>query len=130
VKIKEEMKLLATTLSLFFAVVTLSAGGNSKPDLATQQMPSHMQSTEGRLDSAQGVIRAKSGLYYLAPTKATSGWFSLDKQSYAKKFAGQTVKVYGFFNYDSKSITVVSFKVMASSGTKGINEQTKLRIQK
>ena len=82
---------------------------------ATQQLPADMQSTEGKLGSSQGTVTIKKGFYYFAPTGSTSkGWFRLDKQQYVKQFVGKTVKVNGYFNYDSKSISVVSLQVVKS----------------
>jgi hypothetical protein len=108
-----------TIVAVFIAVMMPSAVGQNKSDPATQQLPSHIQSTEGRLSSAQGVIRIRSGLYYLAPTNSKNGWLSLDKQSYAKQFAGQSVVVRGYFNYDSNSINVLTLQAVTSANGRG-----------
>jgi hypothetical protein len=121
------LSVASTVMVSLAATVMLCACGNgtvgSTASSATQQLPSHMQSTEGRLDCAQGVVKTMEGFYYFCPIDS-SAWLTLDNQHYAKLFAGQTVKMRGFFNYDSKSISIVSIQPVVAIDTKSANKLT------
>ena len=119
--------------SLIATVVLYGCAINRSAERATEQLAPDMQSTEGRLDSTKGLVMLQNGLYYLSPTGLTSNssrWLKLDKQQYVKQFAGQTVSVSGYSDYDKKSISVVSIQTAASGDTTDSTKQTKPPIQK
>jgi hypothetical protein len=123
----------ALLVSLLAAITLYGCGLNSNSELATEQLPDHMQSTEGRVSSAQGLITTRNGFYYLSPVGSTTnsaGWLRLDKQQYVKQFAGHTVKVCGFFNYDSNSIRVLSIQAVDSGESKSANKNLRVGAYK
>lgn len=94
-----------TCVCLLLPVLGACGSPFSSRYAADENLPPHLQATEGRLFTRQGEIKEQRGRYYLS-SLGGQPLFGIDRQSYAAQFVNKPVNVTGFFNYDQGSVNV------------------------